>query len=118
MSNYSTKTNRRRLTNAYSDTSPAVGMTAVPKGGESNVFIKTRLGRAVLIKNTLVPLKSTRTSGGVQVIALKKNDAVESFGVVSKDDGRFSRYRKTRIPTPGIVYTEIDAELNQTELEV
>ena len=68
---YEAKTRRRKISSAYSNTSPLAG--AVYEGDKPiNLFIRSDAGRGMLIKSSLVPEKSTRTSQGVQIMKLAK----------------------------------------------
>ena len=117
MAGFETKNNRKKLTAAFCATQSPVFMTVLDKGEEKDIFIKTHLGKAVVVNTSLVPLKSTRTSIGVQVISLKANDKVESVCTVeSMSKKPLPKYKKTKIPSSGMVYNEIDIELNQTTL--
>ena len=72
---------------------------------------------ALVVNTTLVPLKSTRTSIGVQVVNLKRGDMLESaVDVASMQKKPLSKYKKAKIPSAGIVFNEIDIEENQTSL--
>lgn len=68
---YEAKTRRRKITGAYSTASPLAG--AIYEAEKPvNIFIRTDAGRGMLIKSSLVPEKSTRTSQGVQIMKLPK----------------------------------------------
>ena len=107
---FRTKNNRKRLTNAFSSASPAVGIVAAAKDEEKQIFIATASGRAMLIKNTLVPFKATRTAAGVTVAALKKNDTVAEAFAVADTDKTLARYSKVKIPNPGVVLNSGDLD--------
>ena len=70
VSAYETKTNRRRLTGAYSDKSPLVAVLPLYEGSEVVLFASD--GRALLFPPEAVSLKASRTTQGVAVMALKK----------------------------------------------
>ena len=111
LSVYQTKANRRKLTGAFSDASPAAGMFVLKKGEVKEVFLKTRAGRACILRTTLFPEKTTRTSIGCQLMALKKNDAIELCAIVNTENAPLlAAYKKPRTPTPGILYREGDLE--------
>ncbi len=117
MAGFATKNNRKKLTGAFCPTQSVAYMQVLNKGEEKDIFIKTHLGKAVVINTALVPLKSTKTSIGVQVVTLKANDKVDY--VCQVDDMKkkpLPKYRKNKIPSVGLVYNEIDIEENQTTL--
>ena len=97
---YATKTNRKRLTNAYSDKSPlaSVGFTEE----ECEFLITASSGRMLLLHTASINLKTSRTTQGVAVMKLKKGQRVMS---VSKyNEGTFSkpsRYRTRSLPALG-----------------
>lgn len=117
MSVYKTKTNRRKLTGAFSDACECIGIFRLDKNSEKDIFLKTKLGRALAINSSLVPLKSTRSSIGVQVISLKKGDGVV-FSDFAENMGAslLPRYKKNKIPSAGMIFNEIDITENQEKL--
>ncbi len=100
LNSYITKTNRKRLTNAYSDKAPlaAVGFSEE----ECEFLITASSGRMLLLHTAAINLKTSRTTQGVAVMKLKKGQRVMS---VSKyKDGTFSkpsRYRTRSLPALG-----------------
>ena len=92
-------------------------MFVLEKGEEKDIFIRSKLGRALTVNSSLVPLKATRSSQGVQVLSLKAQDEVISAVLVDKMQvPPLSRYKKTKIPSSGGIYNEIDIDANQTSL--
>ena len=76
MESYIAKTRRRKITGACSTESPLVG--AIYEGKEAKlVFIRSDNGKGMLIKSNLVPVKSTRTAAGVQIMELPKRGNVK-----------------------------------------
>jgi DNA gyrase subunit A len=87
MEAYVSKSRRRKISGAYSTESALVG--AIYEGKDpKQVFIRSDAGRGMLIKSSLVPVKSTRTASGVQIMQLPKKgvkvelvtDRIEAFG--------------------------------------
>ena len=69
MSAYEAKSRRRKISGAYNADSPLAG--AIYEGKEpKQVFIRSDAGKGMLIKSNLVPVKSTRTASGVQIMQL------------------------------------------------
>ncbi len=117
MASFITKTNRKKLTAAFCEKQEVAGMFTLEKGEEKDIFFKSKLGRALVVNSSLVPLKATRSSQGVQVFSLKNNDIVERVMPVDKLPAPpLSRYKKTKIPSSGGIYNEIDVDANQTTL--
>ena len=73
---YQTKTNRRKLTGAYSDASPLVGVLYLEQ--TEDVLFVDDSQRGLIVKSDLISEKTTRSSGGVQVVTLKKNGKLAS----------------------------------------
>ncbi len=117
MESFVTKTNRKKLTAAFCEKQEVAGMFVLQKGEEKDVFLKSRAGRALVVNTSLVPLKATRSSQGVQVFTLKNSDVVDA--VCPTDALKtppLPRYKKTKIPSSGGIFNEIDLDVNQTTL--
>jgi len=117
LSAYETKTNRRRLTGAYSDKSPLKAVIALP--ADAQIAVYTTDGRAAIISTALVAEKTTRSTIGVNVISLKKKAALdkvlllEESGIVNA-----SRYRCRTIPTAGALVKEEDSLEKQISFDM
>ncbi|MBQ4600034.1 MAG: topoisomerase IV [Oscillospiraceae bacterium] len=117
LSSYETKTNRRKLTGAYSDKSPLKTVLAMDADGQAVVY--TTDNRAAVISTALLSPKTSRSSQGVAVISLKKKAAL-SHAVRMEDSGitNLSRYRSRTLPTAGSVLKEEDSPEKQISFEV
>jgi len=117
LSAYETKTNRRRLTGAYSDKSPLKAVIALP--ADAQIAIYTTDGRAAIISTASLAEKTTRSTIGVNVISLKKKAALdkvlllEESGIVNA-----SRYRCRTIPTAGALVKEEDSLEKQISFDM
>ena len=101
LESYSTKTNRKKLTGAYSDKDKLAAICYVPND-ECEILIKSSSGRMLLFKAGDILAKTSRTAQGVAVIKLKKGYKVISACVY--EDGMLSkpeRYRTKTIPSAG-----------------
>ena len=101
VSAYETKSNRRKLTGAYSSASPCVG--AIYEDTTKDVLIVSDAGRGILIKSSLIPEKATRSAAGVTLFQLKKKQLVR-FAVSGEKMEAFEGYnkcRKIKIPAAG-----------------
>ncbi|MBQ1985328.1 MAG: topoisomerase IV [Clostridia bacterium] len=99
MSAYSTKTNRRKLINAYSDKSPLVA--ALQLDADCDVLLTSTSGRMLLFNTGLVAPKTTKNTQGVAAMTLKKGQRV--LKAVLYNEGDFmnpSRFKK-KIPALG-----------------
>ena len=117
LSAYETKTNRRRLTGAYSDKSPL--KTAMVLQKDEQVALYTTDGRAAVISTAQLLPKTTRNTIGVSVVTLKKK-ALLSYAVLLENSGiaNPSRYRTRTIPTAGALLKDEDSPDKQTSFEV
>ena len=115
---YETKAPRRKLVNVYSNVSP---ISAVFYENEKNPFeiIMVANGeRAIIIKTSLIPIKTTRTSGGVTLMSLKKGQTVtdcrRDFESIYEDT---KGYRKLKIPATGQILNEKDIKRQQLKID-
>ena len=114
---YETKTNRKKLTGAYSDKSRLVEAFAMKEDTQMAVF--TSDARAVIFSTAQLLPKTTRNTIGVSVVSLKKKAAVSRVqpaaecGIVNQ-----SRYRSRNIPSAGSPLKEEDAPEKQISFEV
>lgn len=100
VSSYETKANRKKLINAYSDASPIVA--AIYESEPFELMIGTKNGKAMIINTKLIPIKNTRTSIGVTLFTLKKDDEVKF--AIRDYENEFpdtTGLRKTKIPSSG-----------------
>ena len=115
---YVTKGTRRKLTGAYSETSPVVGIFTDTEKKPIDILMISSQDRAILVKSTLIPLKSTRTSGGVQIMTLKKgatlSKAVSDFG---DNYQNVKSYRKLKIPASGSLLEEKNVGIQQIKID-
>ncbi len=115
LSGFETKTNRKRLTGAYSDKSPLVGFLPVYEDFEAAAY--TSDGRCVVFSTALLTPKPTRNTQGVSVVTLKKNRTVTQLRPVSETSIKnASRYRVRSIPAAGAVLKDEDREERQLSL--
>ncbi len=100
VSSYETKANRKKLINAYSDASPIVA--AIYESEPFELMIGSKNGKAMIINTKLIPIKNTRTSIGVTLFTLKKDDEVKF--AIRDYENEFpdtTGLRKTKIPSSG-----------------
>ena len=117
LSTYETKTNRRRLTGAFSDKSPLVAAMALEE--DRQIALYTSDGRAAIISTAQLMPKTTRNTIGVAVMTLKKK-AVLSAAVPLEESGivNTARYKNKTIPTAGSLLKEVDAAEKQIRLDI
>ena len=117
LSAYETKTNRRKLTGAYSDKSPLVAAIALEEDIPMAAY--TSDNRALIFSTAQLLPKTTRNTQGVAVVSLKKKAVltgvlpVEESGITNQ-----SRYRTKTIPAAGALLKEEDSSEKQIAFEV
>ena len=112
---YQTKTNRKKLTGAYSDKSPLAGMVFFTDDKE--FLLKASSGRMLLIHSGAINLKTTRSTQGVAVMKLKKGHRL--FEISEYVEGTFAkpqRYRTKTLPTLGAMPANEDSTDEQLTL--
>ncbi len=117
LSAYETKTNRRRLTGAYSDKSPL--KTVISMDTDDQVAVYTTDSRAAIISTAQLLPKTTRNTIGVSVVTLKKKAAL-THAVLLTESGivNVSRYRTRTLPTAGAPLKEEDSLEKQISFDV
>lgn len=107
MAAYETKTNRKKLSGAYSDKSPLVAARYITEDGE--FLLKTTAGRMLLIHTGALGPKQTRSTQGVAVMSLKKNATLEKAMPFAEGMlGNAHRFRTKTIPAAGALPKEGD----------
>lgn len=112
---YATKTNRKKLTAAYSDKSPLVAMLWLNEDKE--VLFTASSGRMLLVHTGALSLKTTRSTQGVAVMKLKKGHRV--FALSEYKEGIFAkpqRYRTRSLPALGALPSNDDKNDEQLSL--
>lgn len=115
LESYATKTNRKKLTGAYSDKSPLVGLLYMPEDEE--VLFKASSGNMLLVHTGLLALKTTRSTQGVAVLKPKKGHRL--FSVERYKEGTFTnpkRYRTASPPARGALPVSDDSKNEQLSL--
>ena len=109
LESYATKTNRKKLTGAYSDKSPLVGLLYMPEDEE--VLFKASSGNMLLVHTGALALKTTRSTQGVAVLKPKKGHRL--FSIERYKDGTFTnpkRYRTSSLPARGALPVNDDSK--------
>lgn len=108
LSAYETKTNRKKLINAFSDKSPLA--SAVYLEEDKDIVITSQSGRNLLLNTAIVMPKTTKNTQGVQAMTLKKkSDKVISLHLFQP--GEFEkewRFRPKNLPAAGALLSASD----------
>jgi DNA gyrase subunit A len=115
LSGYETKTNRRKLTSAYSDRSPLIKI--MPLTEDVEVAVYTSDNRALVFSTALMLPKTTKSTQGVAAVTLKRNHVVTRACLLSETNiQNVPRYRVRSIPAAGALIHDEDREEQQMSL--
>ena len=118
VSAYETKGNRRKLVNAYSSASPIVGVFYEEEKHPFEVMLVSDADRAIILKTSLIPVKTTRTSGGVTLMTMKKGQKlVRCLKDFEETYENAKGYRKLKIPASGQLLAEKDLRVQQLKID-
>ena len=115
MSAYETKTNRKKLVNAYSDKSPLVSVLVLTE--ETDVVCVSGDERALMFNTSLLQPKTSRTTQGVAVMTLKPGRMLVR-AVPAAESGilNAARYRVRSLPAAGALLKSEDKGEQQMSL--
>ncbi|MCX7748796.1 MAG: DNA topoisomerase (ATP-hydrolyzing) subunit A [Clostridia bacterium] len=112
---YATKTNRKKLANAYSDLSPLVKIMALTEDLELVAF--SSIDKVLIFNTANINPKSTRDSQGVQVLNSKKGSTMTKLKRLEEVGFKdLDYYRTKNIPATGCYLKEEDREEKQMML--
>ena len=114
---YETKTNRKKLTGAYSDKSPLRTVLAMKE--DAQVAVYSTDNRAMICSTAQLLPKTTRNTQGVAIMTLKKKAAL-SHAVRLEESGMTneSRYRTKTLPSAGAILKAEDMSEKQISFEL
>ena len=115
LSAYETKTNRKKLINAYSDKSPL--KAALLLAGETDLVCYSGDDRALIFNTALLQPKTSRSAQGVAVMTLKPKRALTGAAELKNTSIKNAgRYRVRSIPAAGALLKPEDREEQQLSL--
>lgn len=115
LSAYATKTNRKKLANAYSDKSPLVSVAFTEQDAE--FLLTASSGRMLLLHTGVLHTKATRSTQGVAVMTLKKGHRLMRMETYRENTfAKPNRYRTKSLPAAGALPTPEDAKAQQLSL--
>lgn len=107
LKSYETKTNRKKLINAYSDASPIVGI--IFTSAETDVLAETSNAKLLCFNTEAVNMKTTRDTQGVKALTLKKNATLKSICLASESKvADPKKYYTKNIPAAGFFLKATD----------
>ena len=109
LSSYATKTNRKKLINAYSN--KFVLHTALCLSEECDLFLTSTNGRVMVVNTSALSEKAAKDNGGIAVMTQKRGQRIFSAEVYKEGTlDRPHRYRPKNLPAAGSVKKEEDIE--------
>ena len=112
LSAYATKSNRRKLTGAYSDKSPLKAAFLLTE--DAQIVLYSTEGRALIFSTAQLSPKTSRETQGVAVLTLKKKALLHRVALLSASGiVNESRYRTKTLPSVGAILKDEDIG-NQT----
>ncbi len=100
LESYATKLNRKKLLNAYYDKEQLVYLCQLDE--ECEMAIRTSGGRLLLFGTAQIAAKASKTTAGVAVITLKKNQHIEKVCTAAALElANPHRYRVRNLPAAG-----------------
>ncbi len=118
ISSYETKQNRKKLINAYFDGSKAIGFMLLAEDEDPDLIVTNSLDKAAVFKASLIPLKTTRTTQGVQLLVSKKGSVLRSLARLAEVDVQDPEYYRIRkVPAIGYYIRENSLEAKQVSFD-
>ena len=115
MAAYATKTNRRKLINAFSDKSPVRGVFVINE--ELDVACYSSDGRVLVFNSSQLQVKTSKSTQGVAVMTLKAKRVLERAVLLRETEIKnSSRYRVKNLPGAGAMLLESDKTERQISL--
>lgn len=107
MSAYATKTNRKKLINAYSNKSPLAGAIYIKE--DTDIVLSSSGGRKLLVNTAGVLPKTTKDTLGIAAMKLKKTHKVLSIHIHFENEFEKEwRFRAKNLPAAGALPGEAD----------
>ncbi len=107
LSAYETKTNRKKLANAYSSKTKLIDIFYIKE--HADIMLRSTNGRMIIFNTALLLPKATRDTIGVQTMTLKSKSTVDKAFIVSEDTMQeLSKFITKSIPVAGSFAKDID----------
>ncbi len=117
LSAYETKTNRKKLTGAYSDKSPLAAIVGLE--ADTQLVVYSSDGRAAILSTAQLLPKTTRNTQGVAVLTLKKKAVLQEVKLLTESGiTQESRYRCKTLPTAGALLRQEDSQEKQESFDI
>ncbi len=107
LNNYQTKSNRKKLTNAYSVVSPMVKVLQIDK--DQDIVLVSNGGKVLMVNSDKITLKSTKSTQGIMVMQPTKGSTVSDAMLSSECGFKDAKiYRPRNIPSKGSLISPED----------
>ncbi|HEX2945014.1 MAG TPA: DNA topoisomerase (ATP-hydrolyzing) subunit A [Clostridia bacterium] len=117
LGSYATKTNRKKLANAYSDISPLTDIRFL--SADTELVAYSSINKVLIFDTSGINPKTTRDSQGVQVLKEKKGSRLCAIKTIEESGIKDPDYYRTKsIPAIGCYFREEDAEDKQITMKL
>ncbi len=107
LSAYETKTNRKKLANAYSSKTKLIDIFYIKE--HADIMLRSTNGRMIIFNTALLLPKSTRDTIGVQTMTLKSKSTVDKAFIVNEETMQeLSKFITKSIPVAGSFAKDIE----------
>jgi len=115
LSSYVTKTNRKKLINAYSDVSPLAAVLHIIE--DMDICLMSNINKFLVVNTSLITTKTTKNTQGIQVMKGKKDSIVIMLKKPADMQIGEPKYYKTKaIPAIGCYIKDKDKVVEQLTL--
>lgn len=114
VSSYATKTNRKKLANAYFDEAPLVDIFYLSEDTDFVAF--SNIDKVLVFNTSQINPKSTRNSQGVGVLKSKKGSFLRKVLPLSETNLKDPEYYRANIPAIGCYLKDEDKEDTQLKM--
>lgn len=116
MKSYETKTNRKKLANAYSGLSPLTDIRHL--AADTELVAYSSINKVLVFNTADINPKSTRDSQGVQVMKAKKGSRMCAVRTIEESGIKNPDYYRSGIPAIGRYFREEDTEDRQVAIRI
>ncbi len=115
LASYATKTNRKKLINAYCDMSPLVRIMYISEDVDLAAF--SNINKVVVFNTSFIAPKTTRDTQGVQVLKSKNGSVMTAIKLLDETGIKdYDYYRVKNIPAVGYYLRDEDTEQQQLSI--
>jgi DNA gyrase subunit A len=113
VNSYETKTNRKKLANAYCAKADLKGLFAIKE--DIDIFIRTDTNKILIFNTSMLSDIAKRDSVGVQIFNLKKNAEITDIHIASEEEKTlYSKAIAKKIPSSGYQLKDVPQEGQMT----